>query len=90
MHGIDWAIMILNLYSYYLIGCKKRIGFLLGIIGSVIGLILFSIVSIISFNVQLLLTISIINYYCLRVDLMGVEPISKNITLFKCLRCYSY
>ncbi len=44
MFGIDWAIMILNLYSYYLIGCKKKIGFLLGIIGSIIGLLLFSLV----------------------------------------------
>lgn len=33
--------MILNLYSYYLIGNKKSFGFILGIIGCIIGIILF-------------------------------------------------
>ena len=62
MHGIDWTIMILNLYSYYLIGCKKRIGFLLGIIGSIIGLILFSIVIMSIPMLRMYLSYSILNY----------------------------
>jgi len=41
LYYIDWIIMIINLYSYYLIGCKKLIGFILGIIGSIAGIILF-------------------------------------------------
>jgi len=41
LYGIDWIVMALNLYSYYLIGCKKPKGFLLGFIGSVIGIVLF-------------------------------------------------
>lgn len=42
LYYLDWVLMILNLYSYLLIGNKKRIGFLLGGIGCLIGLILFS------------------------------------------------
>ena len=33
--------MILNLYAYFLISNKKRIGFILGTIGSLLGIILF-------------------------------------------------
>lgn len=33
--------MILNLYSYYLIGNKKSFGFILGLVACVIGIILF-------------------------------------------------
>lgn len=44
LYGLDWVLLIMNLYSYYLIGCKKNIGFLLGFIGSIIGLILFSFI----------------------------------------------
>ena len=62
MHGIDWAIMTLNLYFYYLKKKKKRIGFLLGIIGSVIGLILFSIVIMSIPMLIMYLSFSILNY----------------------------
>ena len=43
MEILSWSLMILNLYSYYLIGCKKNIGFILGFIGCVVGVILFTI-----------------------------------------------
>ena len=33
--------MILNLYAYYLISNKRVIGFILGAIGSILGIILF-------------------------------------------------
>ena len=33
--------MILNLYAYYLISNKRIIGFILGAIGSILGIILF-------------------------------------------------
>jgi len=33
--------MILSLYSYYLICNKKKIGFIIGLIGSIIGIIFF-------------------------------------------------
>ena len=33
--------MILNLYAYYLISNKRIIGFILGVIGSILGIILF-------------------------------------------------
>lgn len=62
MSGIDWAIMILNLYSYYLIGCKKKIGFLLGIIGSIIGLLLFSLVIFSIPMIIMYLSFAVLNY----------------------------
>lgn len=62
MFGIDWAIMILNLYSYYLIGCKKKIGFLLGIIGSIIGLLLFSLVIFSIPMIIMYLSFAVLNY----------------------------
>ena len=42
---LDWLTMILNLYSYYLIGNKNKFGFILGFIGCIIGILLFSILS---------------------------------------------
>lgn len=62
MFGIDWAIMILNLYSYYLIGCKKKIGFLLGIIGSIIGLLLFSLAIFSIPMIIMYLSFAVLNY----------------------------
>ena len=44
LYGLDYLLLVMNLYSYYLIGCKKKLGFLLGVIGSIIGLILFSFI----------------------------------------------
>ena len=41
MKYLDWIVMILNLYSYYLIGNKKKSGFLLGGIGCILGVVLF-------------------------------------------------
>ena len=41
LYGLDWILLIMNLYSYYLIGCKKNIGFMIGFIGSLVGLIIF-------------------------------------------------
>lgn len=38
---MDWILMILNLYSYYLIGNRKSIGFILGLIACIFGIILF-------------------------------------------------
>lgn len=38
---MDWILMILNLYSYYLIGNKKSIGFILGLIACILGIMLF-------------------------------------------------
>ena len=39
---IDWLVLILNLISFYLIGSKNRFGFVLGIVGCIIGIIAFS------------------------------------------------
>ena len=41
-YGLDWLILILNIYSYYLIGDRKKIGFILGLIGCVLGIFMFS------------------------------------------------
>lgn len=38
---MDWILMILNLYSYFLIGNRKSIGFILGLISCILGVILF-------------------------------------------------
>lgn len=40
---LDWSLMILNLYSYYLIGNKCKIGFVLGLLGCLIGVLVFSL-----------------------------------------------
>jgi len=38
----DWIVVALNIYSYYLIGNQNKIGFILGIIGCILGIVLFS------------------------------------------------
>lgn len=62
LYGLDYLLLVMNLYSYYLIGCKKNIGFLLGIIGSVIGLILFSFVIKSIPMIIMYLSFAILNY----------------------------
>lgn len=48
---MDWILMILNLYSYYLIGNKKSIGFILGLIACILGIMLFyNMISMIVIN----------------------------------------
>ena len=42
---IDWLVMILNLYSYYLIGNRNKFGFILGLLGCLIGIVLFTFFS---------------------------------------------
>lgn len=39
-YGLDWAVMLINLYSYYLIGNRNKLGFLLGFIGCIAGILL--------------------------------------------------
>lgn len=41
VYYLDWLLMILNLYSYYLIGNKNKYGFLLGSVGCILGISLF-------------------------------------------------
>ena len=43
---MDWILMGLNLYSYYLISNKKSIGFIVGLIGCIVGIIFFRITSV--------------------------------------------
>lgn len=43
--GLDWGVMLLNLYSYYLIGNKKKFGFILGIVGCIAGLLMFTLIT---------------------------------------------
>ena len=62
LYGLDYLLLVMNLYSYYLIGCKKNIGFLLGIVGSVIGLILFSFVIKSIPMIIMYLSFAILNY----------------------------
>mgnify|MGYP003588218345 FL=1 len=62
LYGLDYLLLVMNLYSYYLIGCKKNLGFLLGIIGSVIGLILFSFVIKSIPMIIMYLSFAILNY----------------------------
>ena len=62
LYGLDYLLLVMNLYSYYLIGCKKNIGFLLGIIGSLIGLILFSFVIKSIPMIIMYLSFAILNY----------------------------
>lgn len=40
-YGLDWVVMLLNLYSYYLLSNKNKLGFLLGSVGCIAGIILF-------------------------------------------------
>lgn len=62
---LDWIVMILNLYSYYLVGCKNNFGFILAFIGAVSGAILFSTLV---FSIPMIImylsfaTLNIINY----------------------------
>ena len=39
---LEWVILVTSLISYYLIGLKLKIGFVIGFIGSLSGLFLFS------------------------------------------------
>lgn len=60
---ISWVIMFGSLISYYLIGLKKKIGFIIGCISSIGGIILFYnnfplLFMYISFTI-----LNIINYY---------------------------
>ena len=45
-YGLDWVVMLLNLYSYYLIGNKKKFGFILGVIGCIAGLLMFILMTV--------------------------------------------
>lgn len=38
---MDWLLMFLNLYSYFLIGNKKSIGFIISALASVMGIFYF-------------------------------------------------
>lgn len=66
LYGIDWVLTTLNLYSYYLIGNKRIIGFILGTFACILGIILFSILT---FNIPMLIMylifgiLNIINYF---------------------------
>lgn len=42
LYGLDWFIMLLNLYAYYLLGKKNKFGFILGLIGSILGIFMFT------------------------------------------------
>lgn len=61
----DWALLVLNIWAYYLIGCKKSSGFILGLVGCIIGMVLFTLVS---FSIPMIImyvlfgTLNIINY----------------------------
>ncbi len=44
-YGLDWGVMLLNLYSYYLIGNKNKFGFILGVVGCILGLVMFTLIS---------------------------------------------
>ena len=62
---LDWIVMALNLYSYYLIGCKKEFGFILAFIGALSGVLMFSVLV---FSIPMIFmyssfaTLNIINY----------------------------
>lgn len=66
LFGLDWILTTLNLYSYYLIGNKRIIGFILGTLACILGTILFSILT---FNIPMLIMyiifgiLNIINYF---------------------------
>lgn len=38
----DWVVVALNIYAYYLIGNQKKLGFIIGAVGSILGVIFFS------------------------------------------------
>lgn len=38
---MDWLVMIFSLYSYYLIGNKNKYGFIVGLVGCLIGIVFF-------------------------------------------------
>ena len=40
---LDWVLMALNLYAYILIGNKNKLGFLLGGVGCILGIVLFGL-----------------------------------------------
>lgn len=48
---LDWLVMILNLYAYYLIGNKNKNGFIIGLIGCILGFIVFMY----SFNLPMII-----------------------------------
>lgn len=62
---LDWVVMIINLYAYYLVGCKKEFGFILAFIGALAGIIMFSTLV---FSIPMIImylsfaTLNIINY----------------------------
>ena len=66
LFGLDWILTTLNLYSYYLIGNKRIIGFILGTLACILGTILFSMLT---FNIPMLIMyiifgiLNIINYF---------------------------
>jgi len=61
--------MILSLYSYYLICVKKKIGFIVGLIGSIIGIIFF-------FNLSISLIIMYLSFGVL--NIIGYLKWEKN------------
>lgn len=69
---LDWLVMVLNLYSYYLIGNKKRLGFILGIIGCIIGIFLFTMLSESIPMVIMYLCFGVLNY--LNYEKWGENP----------------
>ena len=61
-YGLDWLTMLLNLYSYYLIGNKKKFGFMLGIIGCVVGLLMFTLITFSIPMILMYICFGILNY----------------------------
>jgi hypothetical protein len=63
-YNIDWIILIFNLYAYYLIGKKNKLGFIIGTLGSILGIILFIIIPSIPMIIMnaAFLVLNIINY----------------------------
>jgi hypothetical protein len=43
-NSIGWVLTALNLYSYFLVGNQNKIGFIVGGIGCILGIIMFSII----------------------------------------------
>lgn len=58
---LGWFIMFLNLYSYYLVGNKNKLGFIIGGIGSVLGIIMFSALMLSISMIVMYLSFSILN-----------------------------
>lgn len=52
LYGLDWLLTVMNLYSYYLIGDKRKVGFVLGSIACVFAIIVFSLLA---FNIPMLI-----------------------------------